>query len=463
MTKVVIRGGGYTDASDHLASANWWAAVHVDALSDVLAGSGAMAGDSSFAGEFAAAYDEAATATLAAADDVVGGLAGLCRITYCSYENHVRAEESSYAPTDAVSTEPGARANLLYAAASPPPPSSLGGDASFLPGWANVILDHVEGFVWPDADVDRLRTTAAAWRSAASGLEAVGERTGSAINALLQEHSPEILPAAAAIGDLRGSIDDVAAVCAQLATACDDYATQVETQRELILDLVRDLIRDAVLIAAAGFVLGLVTGGSTNAVAAWINSGKLASQVPVFKSFVEALRLWGASAATGLRTGTETIMRTKATLRRMIQARKRISGVERGSISLGKQMTWLRRHEGGPMGAHTMERHVGKSNRFLRRRLAEWPKIKEASTFTDQYVAEDSIKRVLAHYSQDLRDWLAGKGPLIFKRDLDLEVPVGRIMARDGSTRPGQVVRIVLQRDASMPDGFRLYTSYLIG
>ncbi|WP_148615541.1 hypothetical protein [Nocardioides rubriscoriae] len=285
--------------------------MHTDDLSDALAGSGAMAGDSSFAGDFAAAYDEAAAATLAACDDVVGGLASLCRITACSYDNHLRAERSSITNTETFTAEPRAQAHLIYGAASPTPPSSLGGDASLLPGWANVILDHVEGFVWPDADVDRLRSTAAAWRAAAAGLEVVSDKTGGAITSLFEERSPEVLPATNAIGNLRLCTADVAAACTQLATACDDYATQVETQRELILDLVRDLIRDAVLIAAAGFVLGLVTGGSTNAVAAWINSGKLAAKVPQFKAFVETLRLWGAGAATGLRSGTEAVVQVR--------------------------------------------------------------------------------------------------------------------------------------------------------
>ncbi len=36
-------------------------------------------------------------------------------------------------------------------------PSSLGGDLSGLPSWAAWILDQVEGFVWPDADSERLR------------------------------------------------------------------------------------------------------------------------------------------------------------------------------------------------------------------------------------------------------------------------------------------------------------------
>jgi hypothetical protein len=310
VTHLDVAGVGYTNASQMLGDANRLAAVAVAALNSALADGGAMAGDSSFASEFATAYDEGAMAVVGGFVDVVDALASLCRVTYCSLENHYRAELASVASTT-FSTEPDAASHDLFTAVAMNPPSSLGGDAGFLPGWANVILDHVEGFVWPDADLERLRSTADAWRKAAAQIDYVVDLTGDAICELWEERSPEIPLATHTIGELRMGVRELAAACEQLATACDDYAAAVETQRELILDLVSDLIRDAVLIQAAGFVLGFVTGGSTNAVAMWINSGKLASQVPRFKAFVEAVRLAGASAATTMRTGTEAVVQVR--------------------------------------------------------------------------------------------------------------------------------------------------------
>ena len=327
MIALDIRGVGYADASSLLGDANRWAAFRADELSDALASSGAMAGDSAFADEFAAAYDEAAGAVVAALDDVVGGLGALCRLAFCSLENHAHAERSSIASTIVVSTEPSPGSDDLYESASPVPPSSLGGDGSFFPSWAAVVLDHVEGFVWPDADVDRLRSTASAWRAAAGGLDRPVELTTRAVGALLQERSPEIFLATDAVADLATCIREIAAACEQLGTVCDDYATAVETHRELILELVGDLIRDAVLIAAAGFLLGLVTGGSANAVAAWISSGKLAAEVPRFRAFVEALRVYGAGAAVGLRSWTYGVTQAQVRLGRFRRATPiRVSG-----------------------------------------------------------------------------------------------------------------------------------------
>jgi hypothetical protein len=458
VTHLVVYGASYTEASALLADANRWAAVRVDALSTALARSGAMAGDSSFADEFAAAYDEAATEALAAFDDVVGALASLCRITYSSWENHARAEDSSIAGSNVISSDPQPLHEVLYDSESPAPPSSLGGDASFVPGWANVILDHVEGFVWPDADVDRLRSTADAWRAAADDLSAAASYVDRAAPKLGELRSPEILLAVGVLDDAARGIRDLAYVCTELGTVCDDYASAVEEQRELILDLVSDLIRDAVLIAAAGFVLGLVTGGSTNAVAAWINGGKLAAHVPRFRAFVETLRLYAAGAASALRTTSTTVARVRAELARFLRARRLEMG-DRGSINLSKPLTWLGRHEGGPMKAHTLAKHVGKSNRYLLRRLANEPAKTRVSTFTNERIAERCVRSVLKDHADAIKSWLASPSNASKRLESVMPEDVGRIMYRGGPVVPGRGVRVVLVKDASMPGGYRILTS----
>lgn len=320
MNRLEIAGYGYTNASQLLGDANRFTAVAVDGLADTLAGGAGMAGDSSIADDFAAAYDEGAAGLVAALDDVVDAFANLCRLAYCSFENHYRAEASSIASTVVFSTEPSALSTSLYAGASPVPPSVLGGDASSAPGWANVILDHVEGFVWPDADVDRLRSTADAWRRTADQLGFVVGLGGRAILELFEERSPEIPLATQAIGEVRCGLREIVDGCHQLARACEDYAEAVETQREAILDLVRDLIRDAVLIQAAGFVLGLVTAGSGNAVAAWVNSGKLAAELPRFKAILGAIRAAGAAVAGPVRAGSASVVRVRNSLSRFKNA-----------------------------------------------------------------------------------------------------------------------------------------------
>jgi hypothetical protein len=46
-------------------------------------------------------------------------------------------------------------------------------------------------------------------------------------------------------------------------------------------------------------------------------------------------------------------------------------------------------------GAHTLAKHVGKSEEFLRNRLATEPHIRGASTFYDRQTAENAISGLL--------------------------------------------------------------------
>lgn len=460
MTSIVVGGGGYEQASDYLLSANTWAAKHTAELAGTLAGTGAMAGDSSIAGDFAAAYDEAAMATLDALCDVVGATASLCRLVVGSYENHTRAELASIRSAAIVSTEPTWVEDRLHAMPCYALPSVLGGDASFLPDWANVILDHVEGFVWPDADVDRLRSTATAWRAAAGQVDDVVRLIWDASRSIQEERSPEVMIASGAIGDLALRSGDLAVVCEQLAGVCDDYATQVEQQRELILDLVRDLIRDALAIAALGFVVGVFTGGTANAVAAWINGGKLAAQVPRFHALVDALRLYAAGVAATLRTTSAQVARVAVDLQRWHRARVVYYGSERGAASVARTggKSWLKRHEGGAMKAHTLSKHVGKSDDFLRRRLAREPNKPMVSTFVDERTAERAVRSTLRSHASAVENWMAStKQKKVLTKAM--HEPVGRVMHQGGATELGTKVKVVLVKDPSMPEGYRIFTS----
>ena len=105
-----------------------------------------------------------------------------------------------------------------------------------------------------------------------------------------------------AVRGLEGRIRDLAAEYAAIGVACEQYADQVEAQREAILDLVSDLLRDAVIIQGIGLVLGAVTGGATAAGAAAVNAAKIAATSPRFLHFVSLVRVAASAGATSLRT-----------------------------------------------------------------------------------------------------------------------------------------------------------------
>ena len=162
---MLIDASPLVDASSCFEHGNQSAALAHDTLRRRLSDCGGMAGDASIAEEFASAYDDAASSCLAAVGDLVDAFTTCGRLTAACLANHGHAENRSLISGRTVFT--GTPCVAGYVSVLPCSlPSSLGGDLSGLPSWASWILDQVEGFVWPDADTDRLREAASAWRAA---------------------------------------------------------------------------------------------------------------------------------------------------------------------------------------------------------------------------------------------------------------------------------------------------------
>jgi filamentous hemagglutinin len=118
----------------------------------------------------------------------------------------------------------------------------------------------------------------------------------------------------------------------------------------------------------------------------------------------------------------------------------------------------LAAHERG--GGHTIARHVGTTDADLAARLAADPRISGASSFTDRTVAESAIAQALDANYAAINAWLTGSSPRLVV-DHALPGPVGRSLTR-GAAGPMDVsgVRVVLQRDPSMPGGYRIMTGF---
>lgn len=465
MKTIEIDTGGYAAASYCLRDANMWAAHYLGELGDGLADTGEMAGDSSFAEPFATGYDESARLAVQTWTSLVTSYANLGRYAFASVENHTRAELASVLGGGPVVTDsPELSADAWYEVAPRDLPSSLGGDPSSLPDWANWLLDKIEGFVWPDADLDRLRRTGEIWRTAADHLQEIADHADFSRFLLGEMRSPEIPLAINHVNGLAAATRDLGHQCADLGDACTAYADAVEEQREAILDLAHDLIRDAILIQAGGFVLGLVTLGTANGGAAAINAAKIAAEAPRFRAMVELIRLYALEAKVALSAGGSAMMATELKLRKYVQARNVLLG-ERGSFKIlpgaAKPKPFLHLHEGGNAGGHTLAKHVAKTDDFLRARLKATPNAKMVSTFTDRDIAEQAITKVLSEHSGQVSAWLAstsGGGLGLESRAVG---SLGRVMMQSGHVVPGYTARVVLVKDASMPGGFQILTAFV--
>ena len=219
MSRSVLDLPTYHSAADQLLQANHYAAGGYGSLTRGLADGAAMAGDDATSEEFADAYDDAAREAVAAYADLVASFTTLGRLVARSADNHGRADVAS-ALGSAEPFDPADPPSLLggpVVVDLDEPPSSVGGESSAPALW-DLVADQLEGWVWPDADVDRLRSIAGVWRQAAASLRVLPTYCDAAVGALGEQVSPEIPLAVEAVSDLAVSPELLALSCDQLGT-----------------------------------------------------------------------------------------------------------------------------------------------------------------------------------------------------------------------------------------------------
>jgi hypothetical protein len=122
----------------------------------------------------------------------------------------------------------------------------------------------------------------------------------------------------------------------------------------------------------------------------------------------------------------------------------------------------------GQKGAHTIERHVEKTDRELRARMRAGRGIGGSSSFLSESSAQELTDRAMIQKQQEVKRWLekTTRNQLELKVDFGREI-TGRSMSREDFIRgagPHNVHRVLvlLRRDTEMPSGYRIHTSYPI-
>lgn len=448
--RLAVAGTGFRSAVEAYVTGNLLAVDTCRSLSARLDGCAGMAGDDSAAADFAASYDEAAAASMAALGDLTFALASLGHLTDASLRN------LSWADTV---TGPATMADRSVGVRPATPPSALGADSSSLPGWANVVLDLLEGVFWPDADTDRLRSSGAAWRAAATSVGLLSAHCSTAVAALADEVSPEIPLAVAATEELRSRVEALADQLVAVGTACEAYADHVDAKRAELLDLLHELAWELGIGAVVSGALTFLTGGGAAGPAGAAGAARVAAASEEAGGILASLGALTRGTATTLRPVAGTVRDTRAYLTRLAAAR-RMEMTERGSIRFGGSSNWrtgwLGRHEAS--GGHTLLKHVGKSDDELLR-LVAGSKRRLWSSFPNQRRAEQFIAHALARNEPRISAWLAGGGDRL-RLDEVLWTVTGRTASREGTLDIVSGIRVILVRDQSMPDGFRVLTAF---
>lgn len=462
--RVAVSEQGYSSAVDELVVANQTSAHVVRTLADRLRGSGGMAGDDHTATEFAASYDEAAAASLDALESLVGAFGSLARLTEASLTNHARADADATLPAWARAVVgPRTAADGAVGVVVGSPPSSLGSDAAGPGGAVGVVLDHLADVFWPNADTERLRAVGTSWREAAGSVDLLVADCDRAGSHLAHERSPEVPLALASLDQLRAHLTDLAARLTGLGDACSDYADQVDAKREELRSLLEDVAWELGITAGLGLVLGLASGGAAAGLAGGAAGARLAAAGTKARGILESLRLLAAGPALRVRSAGTTAREVRTFTDKVNGARVMLTGSHgRVASTAGRKLGewrpgWLASHERG--SSHTIARHVGKSDEFLTDRLVNNPRLPFASTFRDQAAAERWVERVMASQRPAIDRWLRSAQSRGTFTDNFADV-TGRSIARDGRVLEARRVRVALQRDPSMPEGFKVLTAF---
>jgi len=218
------------------------------ALRDALDAQAGMAGDDDPAHTFAAKYQSALDALWKAFGAAVVTLGGVSLGLTATANNYIKAEQhsthgESNHPPPLLTPEPVA----AYISVSEPA-SALGGGHGGPPGPL--------GKLWPDADPDRLRAAASAFRAARGSVDTVGKALHGTIQRLTDANRTGCMVALegfwqgiAKPGDNTTVLTGLSSLCAALADACARYAKEI--------DNAHDKMRSALI--AAGIAVGVTT------------------------------------------------------------------------------------------------------------------------------------------------------------------------------------------------------------
>jgi hypothetical protein len=114
-------------------------------------------------------------------------------------------------------------------------------------------------------------------------------------------------------------------------------------------------------------------------------------------------------------------------------------------------------------GGHTIERHVGKSETWLRNRLEKDPKMEDenfCSSFRNEAIANRVQGRFVKQNRTMLERWLKNNESHILKTEVVMREPVGIVVERGKSgASETRTSRVVVIRDSSA-QGWHILTSF---
>lgn len=111
-------------------------------------------------------------------------------------------------------------------------------------------------------------------------------------------------------------------------------------------------------------------------------------------------------------------------------------------------------------GGHTIDRHVGRSDNWLRNRMAQNRGMDVASTFNNLQAANRAQGKFVKKFKGEIGEWLKGNEGR-FTRQFDTGQPVGRCLRRGAAKSvDSSKVFIVIARNPNVPNGWHYVTAF---
>ena len=115
----------------------------------------------------------------------------------------------------------------------------------------------------------------------------------------------------------------------------------------------------------------------------------------------------------------------------------------------------------GVEGAHTIDRHVGRTVEQLRQRL-DAEKKREVSTFPDLPTAERAVARTLYERRAPIASWLLDRPRGLQSFSWTGDDVVGSVLRHGADAAvPGHTTLVVLAPTSKFAEGFRVHTAYV--
>ena len=109
-------------------------------------------------------------------------------------------------------------------------------------------------------------------------------------------------------------------------------------------------------------------------------------------------------------------------------------------------------------GGHTDDRHIGKSERWLRKRINR-ENLDEASSFYDYPAANLTQARFIKKYKKEIDAWVKSDKTENFVEDIEMNRNIGIHVPKNGKVNDTNSARVVLKKDSSEL-GYHIRTSY---